>query len=127
MTNNLDLFINFETVKGTIRLGDDSVIETGGRGTVLILAKTSIGHVSSVYLERVFWVPSLGSCSLLSWRAIVSWGKGFSLASSRKDMYIFRENKTEVIWGKLDGQDYVVQEEKEAAKKMTYQHWHEAL
>jgi len=29
MTNNLDLFINFETVKGTVRLGDDSVIVTG--------------------------------------------------------------------------------------------------
>ena len=50
MTNNLNLFINFETVKGTVRLGDDSVIETCGRGTVVILAKTSIGHVSSVYL-----------------------------------------------------------------------------
>jgi len=121
MKNNLDLFINFETVKGTVRLGDDSVIETCGRGTVVILAKTSTGHVSSVYLERVLWVPSLGSCSLLSWRAIVSLGKGFSLASSGKDMYICRENKTEVIWGKLDGQDYVVQEEKESAKKMTYQ------
>jgi len=45
--------------------------------------------------------------------------KGFSLASSGRDMYIFRGNKTEVIWGKLDGQDYVVQEEKESAKKMT--------
>jgi len=66
MTNNLDLFMNFETVKGTVRLGDDSVIETCGRRTVVILAKTSIGHVSSVYLERVLWVPSLGSCSLLS-------------------------------------------------------------
>ena len=42
-------------------------------------------------------------------------------------MYIFRENKTEVIWGKLDGQDYVVQEEKESAQKITYQQWHEAL
>jgi len=61
MTNNLDLVINFETVKGTVRLGDDSVIETCGRGTVVILAKTSIGHVFSVYLERVLWVPSLGS------------------------------------------------------------------
>jgi len=57
----------------------------------------------------------------------VSLGKGFSLASSGKDMYIFRENKTVVIWGKIDGQDYVVQEEKESAKKMTYQQWHEAL
>ena len=27
MTNNLDLIMNFETEKGTIRLGDDSVIE----------------------------------------------------------------------------------------------------
>jgi len=127
MTNNLDLFINFETVKGAVMLDDDSVIETCGRGTVVILAKTSIGHVSFVYLERVLWVPSLGSCSWLSWRAIVSLGKGFSLASSGKDMYIFRENKTEVFWGKLDGQDYVVQEEKESAKKMTYKQWHEAL
>jgi len=127
MTNNSDLFIDFETIKGTVRLGDDSVIETCGCGTVMILAKTSLGHVSSVYLERVLWVPSLGSCSLLSWRAIVSLGKGFSLASSGKDMYGFRENKTEVIWGKLDGQDYVVQEEKESTKKMTYQQWHEAL
>ena len=42
-------------------------------------------------------------------------------------MYIFRENKTEVIRGKLDGQDYFVQEEKESAKKITYQQWHEAL
>jgi len=42
-------------------------------------------------------------------------------------MYIFRENKKEVIWGKLDGQDYVVQEEKESAKKITYEQWHEAL
>ena len=42
-------------------------------------------------------------------------------------MYVFRDNKTEVLWGKLDGQDYVVQEEKEMANKMTYQQWHEAL
>jgi len=121
MTNNLDCFINFETVNGTVRLGDDCVLETCGHGTVVILAKTSIGHVSSVYLERVLWVPSLGSCSLVSWHAIVSLVKGFSLARSGKDMYIVRENKREVIWGKLDGQDYVVQEETESAKKMTYQ------
>jgi len=113
MTNNLDVFINFETLKGTVRLGDDCVIETCGRGTVVILAKTSIDHVSSVYLEHVLWVPSLSFCSLLSWRAIVSLGKGFSLASSGKDMYIFRENKGELISGKLDGQDYVVQEAKD--------------
>jgi len=119
MRNNLDLFINFEAIKGIVRLGDDSVIATCGRGTVMILAKKSFGHFSSGYLERVFWVPSLGSCSLLSWCGIVSLGKGFSLASSGRDMYIFRGNKTEVIWGKLDGQDYVVQEEKESAKKMT--------
>jgi len=75
MTNNLDIFTNFKTVKGTVRLGDDSVIESCGRGTVMILAKTSTGHVSSIYLERVLWVPSLGSCSLLSWCAIVSLGK----------------------------------------------------
>jgi len=72
MTNNLDLFINFETVKGTARLGDDSVIETCGRGTVVILAKTSIGHVSSVYLERVLWVPSLGPGAQL-----FLWGRDF--------------------------------------------------
>ena len=42
-------------------------------------------------------------------------------------MYVFRENKTEVIWRKLDRQDYIVQEEKEVAKKMTYQQWHKAL
>jgi len=66
MTNNLDLFINFETVKGTIRLGDDSIIESCGRGTVMILAKTSLAHISSVYLERVLWVPGLGSWTLLS-------------------------------------------------------------
>lgn len=59
--------------------------------------------------------------------AIVSSGKGFSLSISRKDMSVFRENETEVIRGKLDGQDYVVQEEKELAKQITSQHWHEAL
>jgi len=127
MTNNLDLFINLETVKGTGRLGNGSVIETCSRGTVLILDKTSIGHISSLYLELVHWVPSVGSCSLLSTRAIVSFETGFSLASSGREMYIFRENKTEIIWGKLDGQDYIMQEEKELAKKMTYQQWHEAL
>ena len=79
------------------------------------------GHVSPVYLELGFWVPSLGCCNVLSWRAIVSLGKGFSLVSSRLDMYILRENKREVIWGKLDRQDYIVQEEKETVKKMTYQ------
>jgi len=36
MTNNLDLFINFETMKGTVRLGDNSIIESCGRGTVMI-------------------------------------------------------------------------------------------
>ena len=41
-------------------------------------------------------------------------------------MYILRENKREVIWGKLVRQDYVVQEEKGVAK-MTYQQWHEAF
>jgi len=53
MTNNSDLFIDFETIKGTVRLGDDSVMEICGRGTVMILAKTYLGHVSSIYLERV--------------------------------------------------------------------------
>ena len=127
MTNNIDHFINFATVKGTVRLGDNSVMETCGRGTVVILAKPSLCHFACLYRQRVLWVPSLGSYSLLSWRAIVSLGKGFSLARSAKDMYIFRENKKEVIWGKLDGQDYVVQEEKESAKKITYEQWHEAL
>ena len=47
-------------MKGTLRLGDNSVIETYGHGTVMILAKTSVGKVSSVYLEHVLWVPSLG-------------------------------------------------------------------
>ena len=127
MTNNFDLFITFETMKGTVRLGDDSVIEIWGRGTVVILAKTSIGHVSSIYLERVLWVSSLVSCSLLSWHAILSLGKGFSVPSSGKEMNIFRENKAKVIWGKPDWQDYVVQEEKGWAKKMTYQQLHETL
>jgi len=94
MTKNLDLFINFETVKGIVRLGNDSVIETCGCGTVVILAKTSIHHVSSVYQERILWLTSLNTCSLLSWCAIVALGKEFSLASSGKDMYIFRESKT---------------------------------
>ena len=127
MTNNLDLLINFQPEKGTVRLGDDSVIESCGRGTVKILAKTSDGQVTPVYLQRVLWVPELGCCSLLSWRAIVSLGKGFSLRSSGGDMNVLRENKTEVIWGKLEDQEYVVQEEKELARKMTYQDWHEAL
>jgi len=102
MTNNLALFINFETVKGTVRLDDDSVKETCGCGTVVILAKTSIGHVSSVYIEGVLSVPSLGSCSLFPWRAIVALGEEFSLASSRNGMNIFSENKTELLGGKLD-------------------------
>jgi len=93
----------------------------------VILAKTSIGHVSSLYLKHVLCVASFGSCSLLSWPAIVSLEKGFSLSSSGKDMYMFRENQIEVTWGKVDRQDYVVQEEKESAKKITYQQWHEAL
>ena len=115
--SNLDLLMNFETEKGTVRLGDDSVIESCGCGTVKILAKTSDGHFSPVYLEHVLWVPSLGCCNLLSWRAMVSLGKGFSLVSSGPDMYVLRENKREVIGGKLDGQDYVVQEEKETARR----------
>ena len=79
-------------MKGNVRLDDDSTIDICGRGTVMILAKTSLGHVASVYLERVLCVPSLSCGNLLSWRAIVSMGKGFSLASSGKDIYIFREN-----------------------------------
>ena len=66
MTKNLDLFINLETVKGTVRLGDDSIIVSCGRETVMILAKTSLGHVASVYLQHLLWVPSFGSCSWLS-------------------------------------------------------------
>jgi len=42
-------------------------------------------------------------------------------------MYVVRGNKIEVIWGKLDGHHYVVQEEKQSAKKLTYQQWPEAL
>ena len=94
MTNNLDFFINFETTKSTGRLGDDSEIEICSCGAVMIMAKISTGHVSPVYLERVLWIPSFGCCSLLLWHAIVSLGKGISLASSGKDMYVFRGNKT---------------------------------
>ena len=63
----------------------------------MIMAKISTDHVFPIYLELILWVPSLHYCSLLSWRTIVSLRKRFSLASSGKDMYVFRENKTEVI------------------------------
>jgi len=97
MTNNLALFIYFETVKGTVGSGDDLVLETSGHGTVVILAETSIGHVSTEYLERVLRVSSLGSCSLLSWYTIVSLGTGLSLASSGNTMALFRENNNDII------------------------------
>jgi len=101
MTSNLDILINFEPEKGTIRLGDDSIIESCGRGTVRLMAKTSNGHVAPVFLQRVLWVPKLGLSNLLSWRTIVSLGKGFSLHGNGKDMYVLRENKTEVLWERL--------------------------
>jgi len=42
-------------------------------------------------------------------------------------MYAFRENTREVISGNLFGHNYVVQEEIESGKKLTYQQWHQAL
>ena len=41
----------------TVRLDDDSSIETCRREIVMILAKTSLGNVSSRYCEWVLWVP----------------------------------------------------------------------
>ena len=77
MTNNLDLCINFKTIKDTVKLSDNSVIERCGCGIVVILAKTSLCHVFSLYLERVLWVPSYGWFTLLSWRTIVPSGRDF--------------------------------------------------
>ena len=67
MTSNLDLLINFEPEKGTVKLGDDSIIESCGRGTVRLMAKTSNGHVTPVFLQHVLWAPKLGLSNLLSW------------------------------------------------------------
>ena len=80
-----------------MKLGDNSVIEICGCGIVVILAKTSLCHVFSLYLERVLWVPSYGWFTLLSWRTIVPLGKRFSLASFGKEFSIFVENKPDVI------------------------------
>src|SRR5437879_12859368 len=105
MTSNLDLLINFEPEKGTVKLGDDSVIESCSRGTVRLMAKTSNGCVAPVFLPCVLWVTKLGLSNLLSWRAIVSLGKGFSLSGNGKDIYISRENKTDVLWVRLKDQN----------------------
>jgi len=77
MKNNLDLFINFKTVKATVRLGDNSIIESFSGRTVIILAKISLCHVSSVDLEHVLWVPSLGSRSLCPGLQLFLWRNDF--------------------------------------------------
>jgi transposase InsO family protein len=125
MTNNLDLFINIKHRRGKVRMGDDSVIESYGIGTVELISKLPTnGHVNStrspstssshLVLRDVLYIPKLGQSNLLSWRAISHVpGSTFFLDGHGPDIFVRKEAKDGhiIIWGRLDGPDYVVQQE----------------
>jgi transposase InsO family protein len=136
MTNNLDLFINIKHRRGKVRMGDDSVIESYGIGTVELLSKLPTGYANSsgtphLVLRDVLYIPKLGQSNLLSWRAISHVpGSSFFLDGHGPDIFVRKEAKDGriIIWGHLDGPDYVVQQEDlHVARLSTYMDWHKAF
>ena len=128
MTNNIDLFINIEHHNGRVRLGDDHFIDVSGKSTVELQGKLPTGKPHLIVLRNVLYVPKLGQCNLLSWRAIGSLGN-FFLESSGQDIFIRKEKRDGhiVVWGKLEGLDYVVQQMEDHARLSTYEDWHKAF
>jgi hypothetical protein len=123
MTNNKDLFINIRPDRVTICLGDDSAINYYGRGTMALQARTTTGMRSPVLLEEVLYAPKLGQSNLLSWRKI-STKEIFNLVGTETDLVIKKDGKN-IVWGKLEVQDYVVQQLEDNARLLTsYDDWH---
>jgi hypothetical protein len=131
MTNNLDIFIKIKHRRGKVRMGDDSVIESYGIGTVELISKLPTRTNSHFVLRGVLYIPKLGQSNLLSWRAISHVpGSSFFLDGYGPDIFVRKEAKDGriIIWGRLDGPDYVVQQEDlHVARLSTYMDWHKAF
>jgi hypothetical protein len=66
MTNNLDLFINIVNRSREVKLGDNSKIESYGKGTIELQGKLPTGTALSLNLRDVLYVPKFGQSNLLS-------------------------------------------------------------
>ena len=127
MTNNPDLFLNIEHHRGRVVLADQHALEVVGRGTVALQGKLPSGKSHPIVLRNVLYVPTLGQSNLLSWRVIASLGN-FVLDGQGPDLFVRKERDGNiVVWGKMEGMDYVVQQMEDHARLSTYQDWHKAF
>jgi hypothetical protein len=122
-------------------MGDHSVIESDGIGigTVELISKLPTGPPSNssshLVLRDVLYIPKLGQRKLFSWRAISHVrGSTFFLDGHGPDIFVTKEAKDGriIVWGRLDGPDYVVQQEDSnshdsVARLSTYMDWHKAF
>ena len=119
MTNNLDLFLNIQPYRKRVRYANNTSSLALGIGTVAIQGKLPNGNTSSILLQRVLYVPDLGSDNLFSWNAVCGMGS---------DIFIRKEiNGKNILWARKDHSDFVIQEQQDVARLASFEEWHPAL
>ena len=129
MTNNPDIILNRQPSSGVVKLGDDYRVNCEEKGTVHLDVKTSSGQKSPLKMSDVLYVPSLGECNLMSWRAIKAQGRFFLGSNEEGDIFIHKGSKDGkiVVWAKLVGNEYIVQTMEQTARLSSYIEWHNAF
>lgn len=126
MSNNLDLFMNFRHSVGNVRVADDRTIRSWGTGDIALWVKLPNGSSKRVVLQNVLYVPQLGSSNLLSWKAASV--LGYFMDGHHDGLFVRTSKDGPVIlWGKLNGTDYVLQVKEHAARLTSYSEWHHAF
>jgi hypothetical protein len=132
MTNNPDILLDLRSCQGQVRIGDDSALPVKGYGSSRLTGLIPGKQPSPIVLSKVLLVPRLGHCNLLSWKAIQSTGS-FFIDGTEDNIYVRKgsRNGEIVLWSKLIGNDYVVQQQHEEKARLTiedaYTFWHQAF
>ena len=107
MTNNLDLFLNIQPYHKRVCYANNTSSLALGIGTIAIQGKLPNGNTSSILLQRVLYVPDLGSDNLFAWNAIC--GMGFVKVGMGSDIFIRKEIQgKDILWARKDHSDFII-------------------
>ena len=121
MTNNLDLFLNIQPYNKRVRYANNCASLALGIGSIAIQGKLPNGNTSSILLQRVSYVPDLGSDNLFSWNAVC--GLGFVKVGMGSNVFIRGEiGDRDLLWARKDHQ-----EQHDVARLASFEEWHSAL
>ena len=91
--------------------------------------KTSAENSSLLVLSNVLLVPELGHVNLMSWKAMQKVNKNLFLYGTGDDIFVKKGSLSGeiVVWARLEGNDWIIQQQNDTAQVASYDEFHQAL